>query len=174
MAGVIESAAVFEQRALATGLSQTELNATVAAGFSTMGRLAFACSYQPGAADETAFTALLASILGAPATGPQAACFRRLYFEAYTLSASDLRARLERTEETPARRLAVPERAHRYTTLQTRLVGLTLLGELEPSDDLVDICVAQYDDNRLGYVGWTECTKREQELAGLKKDPALK
>jgi transketolase C-terminal domain/subunit len=58
MAGAIESTAVFEQRSLAIGLSRAEFNATVAAGFSTMGRLAFACSYQPGAADETAFMQL--------------------------------------------------------------------------------------------------------------------
>jgi hypothetical protein len=70
--------------------------------------------------------------------------------------------------------LAVPERAHRYKTLQDRLVGVSMLGELEPSDHLVDICVAQFDENRLGYIEWQECTKREQELAGLKKDPALR
>jgi hypothetical protein len=60
MAGAIESAAVFEQRALAMRLTPTEFTATGVAGLSTMGRLAFACCCQPGAAGQTAFIAFLA------------------------------------------------------------------------------------------------------------------
>eukprot|EP00969_Alexandrium_andersonii_P027866 1215940-Alexandrium_andersonii.AAC.1 len=54
--------------------------------------------------------------------------------------------------------------------LERRLSGLDLRGELEASHALVDACVALYDENRLRYLDWQMCTKRDQELTGEKKD----
>lgn len=170
MAGALESEATFRQRALVIGLTEAACNQMVAKGYSSMARLAFASNYHPGSPDEKPFVDLVADILGAPPDGPTLSCFRRLYFEAFTLSAADLKARLEKTDDMPPRRLAAPERAHRYQLQCTKLQGLDLTGELEASDSLVDKCVQQHDDNRLAYIDWNACTKKSQEITGIRKE----
>ena len=41
------------------GSDDATIDAVITAGFTTMGRFAYSCSYTPGAADEAPFTALL-------------------------------------------------------------------------------------------------------------------
>jgi hypothetical protein len=101
------------------------------------------------------------------------ALFRRLYFECFTSVQAELKLRLERTEDTPPRRLAVPERSARYDIQQAKLGGLVLRGELECADSLVDEAISQFDDNRLRFIRWERCLKKEAELDGAKKDTAI-
>ena len=55
-------------------------------------------------------------------------CLRRLFNESYANIASDIRARTEQTDETPARRLAPAERSDRLREQQKRLVGVKISG----------------------------------------------
>ena len=101
--------------------------------------------------------------------GPQAALVRRIFFEAYTMAAADLKKRTEKTDEDPTRRLPVAERSARHDKIAARLAGLKIEGELEPSYALVDKFVQMAEDGVLRYVPWNELTKREAELLGQKK-----
>ncbi len=99
---------------------------------------------------------------------------RRLFNESYANIASDIRARTEQTDETPARRLAPAERSDRLREQQKSLVGVKISGQYEPGDILIDKCISIYDSDRLQYIVWADCVSREHELlTGTKKDPSL-
>ena len=175
MSNLIDSEAVFSQRALTCGLTVPHRDLVLAAGHTTMARFAFSCNYSPGAPIETPFIEMIESVLGvnnpvAAIVGP----FRRLFFECYTLAAADLRQRVDRVEDSQPRKLAPPERAFRYAAQVVRLRGLNLVNELEPSDALVDRACQQFEDNRMALIDWELCTKKSQEIRGIKKIPQLK
>ena len=104
----------------------------------------------------------------------KAAALRRLFVEAYTLAAADLRSKVERTADDPPKRLPVAERAARFEKLRRRLVGVSLEGDLEPSHHLVDRIVQMVEDGALKYVPWADCTTRADELVGVKVDKTWK
>ncbi|CAE7718275.1 bath-40, partial [Symbiodinium sp. KB8] len=70
---------------------------------------------------------------------------------------------VERSEEVQVRTLTQPERAERYEKQVKRLSGVNIKGSSEPSERLVDVCVAIYERNQLQYVPWSRCSSREQE-----------
>ena len=170
----MESSAAFEARASAMGLTQDELDKMKAAGVATYALLAFSCNYTPGGADEKPLLDLAKIVLGDPVPAARLPILRRLFFESYTLAAADLRRRVERTDDAAPLKLPAAERAARRKEQADRLTGLDLAGELEPSHALVDLFVQQAEDNILRYVGWDQCTKRDQEIAGAKKDKVWK
>ena len=175
MAAGLESRAVFEARALQIGLSDNQIKVLTDGGITSMGDLAFCCSYQPGSgADETPLVDFYKNLYGREPEVPLMVKLRRLFFEAHTLSIVEIKTRVERSEDEPVRRMAVPERAARHRAQQLKLVGLDLSGEYECSFQLIDRVQAQYDSNELKYVGPSECTKREQEILGQKTDEKLK
>jgi len=61
-----------------------------------------------------------------------------------------------------------------FKALERILVGLTLRGELEPSNALVDKFVDIHDSGELRFVKWEEYTKRSQELKGVRKEELWK
>ena len=65
---VVDSEAIFRSRGKLIGLSDEALDLFRDAGINTMGKLAFASSYVPGSADETAFVDLVKQALGRDAT----------------------------------------------------------------------------------------------------------
>jgi hypothetical protein len=170
MAGTIESEAVFAQRCKAIGMSDATLNLLTTAGFSSMGSFAYGCSYVPGSGDDAPLVTFATRLNGGVAMPENImAKVRRMFFESFTMVQADLRLRLERSDEAPARKLAVPERAARYRAQVLRLPGLSLIGELECSDALVDETIAQFDDNRIKYIRWERCTRKRDEVSGVKK-----
>lgn len=173
MAGLIESEAVFKQRCAEIGISPAGIAHLVTANFTTMARFAYGCSYVPGASDDAKLLEMIDKIVGQRPPDNEVALYRRLFFESFTLVQADLKLKLERCEDAPARKLAVPERAHRYRVQAAKLAGLSLRGELEPADSLVDEAVSQHDDNRVRYIKWDKLLKREQEMEGIKKFDAL-
>ena len=61
-----------------------------ALGWDTLGNFAFSCSYVPGSPDDASFiSGVVVPILGDDHT--KAAALRRLFFEAYTIAAADLK-----------------------------------------------------------------------------------
>ena len=116
----LESSAFFRERAAQVGVPQPAVDAIEAEGWTSMGAFAFATSQPPGMADDTAFRRDIAvPILGAnPQLGPLAAV-RRLFFEAYTMVAADMRDRVERTDEDPPKKLPKVEREDRMTRVRT-------------------------------------------------------
>ncbi|CAE7352777.1 unnamed protein product, partial [Symbiodinium microadriaticum] len=172
---MLESKAAFHARAKEIGLNDAEIAVLASESHDTFGTFAFACNYVPGQADESALLELAARITSTdPAPAGRIPFIRRLVFESYTMAASDLRSRVERKDDDAPRKLAVAERAARHGEQVGRLKGLTLRGELEPSNALIDIVTQQVEDNQLKYVRWEQCTKRDQELMGIKSDPVWK
>ena len=173
MASGLESQAVFSARGLQIGFSQVTMDLFKAANVDTMGKLAYACAFQPGSPDETPLLDLATKILTGIPTTDQMAIFRRLYYESHTVALVDMRSRVDSTGDEVPKKLQAPERAARYRAQQARMPGLTLTGEYEPSYGLIDAAVAQYDGNELKYLAIENCTSREQELMGDKKDVDL-
>ncbi len=171
---MLDSQAVFKNRASGIGLSEANIRRLDALGWNTYGKLAFASNYQPGL-DEAPLIKLAEEItLVSPPPIDQLPLIRRLVFESYTLVAADLKARVERKDEDTPRKLAQAERASRHQSQVGRLTGLEVTGEMEPSHALIDLVFQMSEGNQLRYVRWEQCTKRDQALMGLKTDPTWK
>lgn len=172
---MLDSSAVFTARAIEIGLNDDEVRQLSALNLDTFGKFAFSCNYVPGQSDEAPLLRLVGRVCGeTPPPEDRVPLVRRLYFESYTLAAADLRSRLDKKEGDEPRKLAQAERASRHAAQVRRLRGLDLVGELEPSHALVDTVFQMLEDNQLKYIRWEQCTKRDQELMGIKSDPTWK
>jgi hypothetical protein len=161
-------------RARQIGLDDPTIAALVTGNIGTMGSFAFCCNCQPNAADETPLIQAITTVLGnAPSIG-QMAMFRRLFFEAHTLALVDMRTRCEGTPDGQPRRMQLPERVQRMVDLRARYPGFLVAGEMEFSYALLDKVVDQFDRNEVRYIPLEECTRRDQELDGVKRDDILK
>jgi len=173
----LESKAVFTARAKEIGVSDAELLAIASKGWDTYGAFAFATTYVPGAADDTKLMKLISVVTGVGASDPpedRVPIISRLFTEAYTMSATDLKARVEQKPSDEPKSLPVPERAARLKNQKTRLAGMEIRGELEPSYALSDMVVNMHELNQLKYLAWEKCTKREAEIMGVKVEKVWK
>lgn len=175
MAGsVLDSKAVFLARCRSAGIPDDDIKALAVVNVDTMAKMGFVCSCQPGVGDDAPFVSFLVRALGraddTAFTDGELASFRRLWWECNTVAISDVRARVERTEDSQPRKLPVPERAERLRTQQARLVGVVISGVLEPSHSLLDFCNQMRDDEVLRYVNPNRCSTRAAELLGVKKE----
>ena len=168
----MDSTSVFLSRAQALGLRQACIDALVAGGIDTAGKLAFCSAYQVGSTDERALIAVLDDALGTPSTLGDKASFRRLFFECATMAMADLKNKVERTDDSKARKIPPPERSARYNLQVARLVGMSLLDEHECSHALLDDVAQQREDDVLKYLPVERCTKRMQELTAGKDKSA--
>ena len=82
-------------------------------------------------------------------TLPELAILRRLLHECFAMTSTALKQIVEKTDDTPARKLSQPERSNRLERQQARLTGVRIQGVYEPSDRLIDRLVQMYEDNRL-------------------------
>lgn len=170
-----DSTPVFKQRARLVGVPDEVVGKLVDSGLDTLAKYAFCSSYVPGQADERPFIDVVARALERDATVGELASLRHLLHEAYSMTGAELRQQVERQEDAPPKKLAQPERADRLRRQQAQLVGLRIEGVMEPSDRLVDLLVAQYEDNRVAYVELSRCTSKDQEVvaASSKEDKML-
>ena len=144
------------------------MNALAGKGWDMFSRFAFASSYTPGNPDDSSYIEAVQNAVLGTGDQPLAPVLKRLYFEAYTAVAADLRRKLERTEGDAPRKMPMPERQGRYERQQAKLTGPTLTGELEPSRSLVDKAVHVVDENSVVHIEWHTCTSRTQEMEGTK------
>ena len=110
-----DSAAVFKARAADIGLTDDEFKKLEAQGLTTMASFAFCCHchFNPSASDEKPLVDLVTKVLANAPTLKQMSCFRRLFAEAYATIASDIKARVEASEDSSVKRLAPADRAER-------------------------------------------------------------
>lgn len=165
----LDSEAVFNERLVALGL-QEHYEKFQKLGWKTYGSLAFATSFVPGQAEDERFLKDIVEAGLGDNDHPHKGALRRLFFESYTLAAADLKRKVEVTTDDAPRKVPAAERQERRDRVDSRLVGIELQGELDVSNRLLDLAVGIYEDNTLRYVAWQDCTKREMELNGLKKD----
>lgn len=172
---MLDSVACFKSRAEEIGLTSGEIQKAESLNVATLGRFAFAANYIPGQANDAPLLALISRLCDEdPPPEERIPLIRRLFYEAYTLQNAELRTKIEKRDDEPPRKLAQAERASRYTEQVRRLSGLDLTGELEPSHALVDLVFQMIEDNQRRYIRWEQCTKRDQELMGIKHDPTWK
>ncbi|CAE7258351.1 unnamed protein product, partial [Symbiodinium natans] len=152
-----------EERDHSVGLEEADVAALKRAGITTLARVAFMSSYTPGSGDDKELIAAFETALGGPASLGQKAAFRRLFHESFAVTTSEMRSLVERTDETAPRKLSVPERSERFAAIVKKLPGLDIRNRMEPSDALVDACVAIYEQNRLQYLEWDRLTSKEHE-----------
>ena len=166
----LESKAVFRARGLVLGLDDAVLVAMANLGWHTVGSYAFACSYVPGQGDDSLFkTDVLLPVLGS-LNHPMASVLRRFYFECYTMAASEMRSRLERTSNDPPRTMPQPEREQRFQKISRSIPGLQCTGVHEPAHAITDKMTQMLEQNQLRYISWTECPTRHDELMAVKTD----
>ena len=152
-------------------IDEATITAMAALGWATFGSFGFACSYVPGQQDDATFKAdVLVPLFGIGVNSPMAAPMRRLYFEAYTVAAMEMRARNSRSSTDPPRTMPQPEREHRFQALRALLPGMMCTGVHEPSDSLVDKMAQMLEQGRLVYVPWQERASKDQERENVRTD----
>jgi hypothetical protein len=88
----LDSLAVFSQRAKEIGFSDEDIERVKAEGVASLAKFGFSCKFSPGQSDETPLVDLGKVVFNAdPVPTAKMSALRRLYFEAYTLSAAELR-----------------------------------------------------------------------------------
>eukprot|EP00435_Cladocopium_sp_Y103_P061595 s739_g23.t1 len=170
---MVDSTAVFEGRARTIGISDAILNAMGLRGWTTHATFAFSVATQPGV-DEQAFSdGVVVPILGA-ADHVDAPKLRRLFFESHTLTAADLRRKVDSNEQEAPRKLPAPEIAQRVEMLQQRISPLVIANVMEPSHQLINAMVQCVEDGRVRYIEWSKCTSRTQEVNNVKDDQDMR
>ena len=158
-----ESTPVLKDRLKRAGFEDAQVE-TIASSVKTLKNLAFISSYSPGQADDAPLMEVLSSLLSEPDLSiALKSSWRAAFHEAYAVVTAELKQQVERSEEVQVRTLTQPERAERYEKQVKRLSGVNIKGSSEPSERLVDVCVAIYERNQLQYVPWSRCSSREQE-----------
>ena len=101
MTAILESKAVFQERARALGVSDVTFANMAALGWETLGSYGFSCAYIPGGDDSTFKTDVLQALFPGPGPYPQGPSLRRLFYESYTFCAHDLKSKLDRSSDDP-------------------------------------------------------------------------
>ena len=163
------STAVFAKRVQELKLGSI-YNDLVDQGWDTYRPFAFSCSSSPGQADDTSLiNEVIVPILTDPAHKLKTQ-LRRLFYEAYTMTALDVQRRASPSHEVDRpKKLPAPERLSRMRTLKSRLKGLVIEEDLEPSDSLIDTYNAMREDGNLKFLAWNELTRRDDEIRSIKK-----
>ena len=169
MATLTESTAMFAAQVKDLGLDAYK-DEMARRGLSTF---AFSSSWAPGAGDDAAFiTQVVTPILGR-ADHADLPKLRKLYHEAYTVVAAELRQRLEGTQEadgSKTRKLPAVERKTRWATLRATYGHLQINDQLEPAHHAVDKFHSMKVEGELKYLAPT----RDQELQNIKTEELIK
>jgi len=163
-----ERAEVFLARVVELGLEDC-IPKMKTKGLTTYALFAFGTDFNP----QMSSTSLLNEQLLEPLSDGNAELIpklRRLWWEAWGVATADMRRQVESAETEGPRKLGLVELNARRESVAGSLPGMSLEGELDVSDQLITECVSMIDKDRLKYIGWEACTKREMEVIGLKRD----
>ena len=165
----LESTPAFKERALQIGMEQTFLDALLAAGVNTYGKLAFVCSSRPSSGNDDALFTALKDLTG---TVPQSQVMivRRLWYEAHSHALCDLEARASRTADSSPRELPLAERLERLKRQRRDLTGIELDVRTEPGHGLVDRVQAMLDSSQVLHIPPEKCISRQDEINGKQAD----
>ena len=164
MASLLESTAVFEEKARDCGLSEASLALLTRQNLDTMGKLAFAPG-QPGDTPSNDDLARLLGTTGGDIDLGELASIRRLVFISQTMALNDVKTMVEGgTTEGSKAEMAPAERADRISRQRSRLVGLTLENELECSHYSYDLVMDMMAKNTVLYLPPSRFMSRRAEL----------
>lgn len=148
-----------------------------ALGWTSFSVLAFATDFVPGSSAPALFVdEIVKPLVGDTQTDIDKwkPLLKRLFVEAYTMAAHDVQSRTEGADPDVPRRMPNAEREHRLQVLQTKLPGLLLQGELQPSYYLIDLCSTMMETGVVTYIPWEKCAKRDAETSGAKVEKVWK
>ena len=134
---LVESQAAFRARAQTIGLPQAVIEALVNRGWSTMGAFAFACSATAGSSGPDRFWEEVGEPVLTDRRSPHLASLRRLWIESFTMSAAELRNRVERKSDDAPRKMALavmPEGARLFEAQESLLLELIQRKAAHPFD----------------------------------------
>eukprot|EP00435_Cladocopium_sp_Y103_P055297 s1403_g18.t1 len=170
----VDSQSVFKARCDEIKIADATYEALKAKGWDTFGSYAFSVSTNPAQITDDVFDAKVAVPLLGNAGDGQAALLRRLLFESYTLTATELKRKADNNEADAPKKLPVQEISVRYIALEKKLSPLKIESVLEPSHALINSIAQCLDDGRLRYIEWSKCTSRSLELNNVKEHQSLK
>jgi len=139
-----DSVAAFEVRCSEiddSGQTFTLLNRQ---GLNTFSSLAFAIGTPNQPPTDAAVDQFAQRLYTLPSMG-QVGKLRRLLFESQTYVLAQLKLAVTGEPATSSRKLPLPEKQARIADLKTRLNGVVLEGEKEPSHSLIDLCQNIYE-----------------------------
>lgn len=170
----VDSQSVFKARCNEIKLSETAYEALKAKGWDTFGSYAFSVSTNPGQITDSDFDTKVATPLIGDTSSSDAALLRRLLFESYTLTATELKRKADNSEADGPKKLPVQEIATRFLALEKKLDPIKIESVLEPSHTLINSLAQCADDGRLRYIEWAKCTSRTSELNNIKENGNMK
>ncbi|CAE7710295.1 SLC24A2 [Symbiodinium sp. CCMP2592] len=172
---LIDSEASLKQRCLPIEGDDSLFESLKANGVKTLRQLAFALGSPQTPPSDHDLKNLAAKVYkcaeGTQPTIGQIANVRMLIFEASTLVVAQLRAQATADDSDLAgRKLPHVEKQARLTSQKSRLPGLLIEGELQPSYALVDACALMAESNSITWISPSRCTKRDAEVQQLGKE----
>ena len=81
-------------------------------------------------------------------------------FESYTMTASELKRKVDNNEPDAPKKLPVQEVASRFASLQAKLDPIRIESVMEPSHQLINLIAQCLEDGRVRYIEWSRCTTR--------------
>ena len=170
----VDSQSVFKARCDEIKITAATYDELQRKGWSTFGSYAFSVTTNPGQLTDDDFdTKVAVPILGS-SNAPESALLRRLLFESYTLTATELKRKADNTESDAPKKLPIQEIAARFTAIEKKLQPLKIESVLEPSHALVNALAQCAEDGRLRYIEWSRCTTRSSEVNNVKEQQSLK
>ena len=139
MVSIIDSEAHFSKRSEEIGLSVAGQTSLTRAGYTTLGRLAFAVG-QPGTPlVEHDFNNFATNILGGMASMHDISSIKRLLFESQTMVISNLREQVTSPDVSASKKMPAVEREAKMRNLRARLPGVLIEKQIEPSHALLNL-----------------------------------
>lgn len=157
MSNLVDSSAHFDARAVEYGVPDGLLQSLKNAGFTTLGRLAFAISRPGQETDDARFDTWLATINGgvAPALGA-AAAVKRLHFESEIVLTSMMRSAVESplSESSQPKPIPFAEKSMRLARLKRDLNGIDIEGIYEPLVNMTPVFLSIWNLLDVQAVNW--------------------
>ena len=165
---ILDSKAQYLARAKEIGLSERCVESLHTHGIDSLGSLAFAVGTTPGECSNSDFQQFVVD-KQIHLEGPDEFLLKRLIFEAQTLFMTSIQnqvlsAGLSGNADSSAKKLPPIERQARITEQKTRLVGIIIQGESEPSFELIDLAYSMIESKTIKFIPPHRCTKRDTGL----------
>ena len=149
----LSSVQFFEERCKVCGFTQEQVTKLASQGWNTLGKFAFAVP-SGNTDDEQLIANVVIPVFGEGPPRALVAMVRRLHLEAYTYAVSDMRLRVERTDEDPPRKMPRVERESRVDAIRDRLGKSFIHEERVPASQVVDFFNACAEEGVLKYMPW--------------------
>ena len=173
---LVESNAAFEQRCNEIDPTGNFKAALAGQNISTFSGMAFSLGTPQAPPSDQQFTTLAQATFGAAATLGQTAMLRRLHFESTTLMIASVKQAVDSEAADKAdsvKRIPIAEKRYRLEQQERRLLGIKILGELEPSHQLLDLTNNILETGALVWIAPSRCTKRADEVQlAIKERPS--